>query len=912
MSNYQYQPLGSKPSSIETVNAGSCAAIDERKSISSSQQPYSPMIHNHPYHPNTTVPTQLVFQSSQGSEISGKYTPEHAVSYPSGYQTPAGTQFYVQSPMALGYQQVMPQHHFMPAQVEVDMIVPVPQVQGALKQPSFHRKPTKMVKKEVVLTDGNFVVDTPLGDEYINNVYYKAEEEFTTLRYTAAVTDPNQFNKHYNLRQNHFGRKTKLAVVCTMYNEDENLFTKTIAAVMDNISYLCSLKKKGWSADSWKEIVVVIVADGVKPMNKRTLDVLSAMGCFVEGLPKSTVNDKQVEAHVFEFTTQVRIDQDLEARFVGGSAEKYETPVVPMQTVFLLKEKNAKKINSHRWFFNSICSILKPEVCVLLDVGTRPTKKSFYYLYRAFERNPNVAGACGEIAAELGETWRNLLNPLVAIQNFEYKMSNILDKPFESVCGYISVLPGAFSAYRYQALLGRPLESYFKGEKLHAAGIVGRPNVSESNMYLAEDRILCFELVMKLNHRYVLKYVKNAKAETDVPTELHDLIKQRRRWFNGSFFASTYAVQNTSRILSSGHYPHRKLILLVETLYNTANLIFSWFNIANMYICFWFMFNIASADFVQCTQAVKDAPHSNPFYPYGSAVSGVVKATYMIAFITMVLVSLGNKPDTVKSVLIIISLVFAICMALMLILVGWTVFLDIEEIINAQKTGKFHGTLQILQYISQKEAAKDLVISLMCTYLLYFLSSLLYLDPWHTVTCMLQYLLMIPTFVNVLMVYAFCNIHDISWGTKGQDNASHAPAVKSKKNDRGQEVVATDVPAPSYSNELEKLSMMSYELRNPPPKERAPRPDFTSEDHFKNYRTYVLVAWFLSNFILAVVMTDPWIISKMQRKNTNQTTDPNPFLTFLLWAVAGLTSVRFVGAFIYWLQWIVESMVDAV
>jgi chitin synthase len=131
----------------------------------------------------------------------------------------------------------------------------------------------------------------------------------------------------------------------------------------------------------------------------------------------------------------------------------------------------------------------------------------------------------------LGKWGGNLLNPLVATQNFEYKMSNILDKPLESSFGYISVLPGAFSAYRYSALQGRPLEQYFKGETPTEDG-TGKVDLFTSNLYLAEDRILCFEIVAKKREAWILKYVKSARAETDVPDTLPELISQRRRCFS--------------------------------------------------------------------------------------------------------------------------------------------------------------------------------------------------------------------------------------------------------------------------------------------------------------------------------------------------------------------------------------------
>jgi chitin synthase len=84
-----------------------------------------------------------------------------------------------------------------------------------------------------------------------------------------------------------------------------------------------------------------------------------------------------------------------------------------------LKEKNAKKINSHRWYFNAFGRCLAPNVCVLIDVGTKPSDKSIYYLWKEFALNPFVAGACGEIFVETGPFGRKLLNPLVAAQNFE-------------------------------------------------------------------------------------------------------------------------------------------------------------------------------------------------------------------------------------------------------------------------------------------------------------------------------------------------------------------------------------------------------------------------------------------------------------------------------------------------------------
>jgi chitin synthase len=233
--------------------------------------------------------------------------------------------------------------------------------------------------------------------------------------------------------------------------------------------------------------------------------------------------------------------------------------------------------------------MIQPEICVLIDAGTKPGHKSIFYLWEAFYNDPHLGGCCGEIHAMI-KGGKKLLNPLVAAQNFEYKMSNILDKPLESSFGYVSVLPGAFSAYRFRAILGKPLEQYFHGDhsladRLGKKGIYGM-NIFTKNMFLAEDRILCFELVAKANDSWTLTYVKPSKAETDVPETAVELIGQRRRWLNGSFAASVYALVNFFKLYRSGHGPIRMFFLHLQAFYNVFSLIFSWFALANLWLTF--------------------------------------------------------------------------------------------------------------------------------------------------------------------------------------------------------------------------------------------------------------------------------------------------------------------------------------
>ena len=137
--------------------------------------------------------------------------------------------------------------------------------------------------------------------------------------------------------------------------------------------------------------------------------------------------------------------------------------------------------------------------------------------------------------------------------------------------------------------------------------------------------------------RCSLKYVKSAKAATDVPATVAEFISQRRRWLNGSLFASIHATIFFWKIWSSGQNFFRKIVLQIEFIYNAIQLIFTWTSLANFYLAFFFLVSSATTE-------------NNDAFNFLSKGAGEIvfeaflKLYLGLLFLTTVC-SLGNRPQ---------------------------------------------------------------------------------------------------------------------------------------------------------------------------------------------------------------------------------------------------------------------------
>lgn len=192
-----------------------------------------------------------------------------------------------------------------------------------------------------------------------------------------------------------------------------------------------------------------------------------------------------------------------------------------------------------------------------------------------------------------------------------------------------------------------------------------------------------------------------------------------------------------------------------------------------------------------------------------------------------------------------------------------------------------------------------LIISTFSTFGIWLIASVIMLDPWHMGSSLAQYMFLTPTFINVLNVYAFCNTHDVSWGTKGDDKVEKLPSLNTKDG-QGK----TDLPDEGdlnaqYQRELTVFASKYVEVKKPPTEAQVQEKQM---DYYKGVRTGVVLIWMISNFALAAIV----LSSAGLEKITPGTPDEDPeakeaeraniYLSIILWSVAGLSLFKFLGA----------------
>jgi chitin synthase len=352
-----------------------------------------------------------------------------------------------------------------------------------------------------------------------------------------------------------------------------------------------------------------------------------------------------------------------------------------------------------------------------------------------------------------------------------------------------------------------------------------------------------------------------------------EFVSQRRRWLNGAFFAAVYSLVHFRQVWHTDHTIGRKVLLHIEFVYQFINLLFTFFSLANFYLTFYFIAGSLSD------------PTIDPFgHSIGLYIFVILRYTCVLLICTQFILSMGNRPQGAKKLYTASMILYGIIMA-------YNTFACIYIIVH-QLT--HNSTVSI-----GNNLFTNLIVSLASTMGLYFLMSFLYLDPWHMITSSVQYFLLLPSYICTLQVYAFCNTHDISWGTKG-DNVIHTDLGAAMGHGKGS-TVELEMP----SEQLDIDSGYDEALRNLRDRIEVPAPPVSEsqqqEDYYKNVRTYMVLSWMIANAILAMAVSEAYGATAV---------GDNFYLKFILWSVASLAIFRALGSSAFGIVNGIEAIVE--
>jgi len=277
------------------------------------------------------------------------------------------------------------------------------------------------------------------------------------------------------------------------------------------------------------------------------------------------------------------------------------------------------------------------------------------------------------------------------------------------------------------------------------------------------------------------------------------------------------------------------------------------------------------------TTALEDPSFKIPFIHY---FNYVMHFCYAATLASIFILAMGNKPKASEWKYKLVTICFSFL----------TVYMVVCAVVcAAQAARNIHDQLFV-----------RMVISLAATYGIYFATSFFALDPWHMFTSFLPYVVLSPMYLNILTIYAFCNLDDISWGTKDDGKSDDLGTVKEA--DPGMvelEILAepADVNT-AYFDALNNIKTRKTPLIPAGKLPTAAEKEQSMRDYYANVRTNVLLIWVLTNGSLMIfILSDNSASSAFS--SGGAVTRTKVYMTFILIFVAATSSIRFIGATLY-------------
>jgi hypothetical protein len=246
---------------------------------------------------------------------------------------------------------------------------------------------------------------------------------------------------------------------------------------------------------------------------------------------------------------------------------------LPLFVALHVKKDNAKKHDSHSWFFQRFTEDIRAHFAFCTDCGTQFGPNMLFRLLEHMAAFKHCVGVTGHQTVmshrdqrlESEDRFEGLTGRwLRAVQQEDFAGGQNLYRGSHAINGMLSVLPGPCAMFRLVAMRPVALARYF--------AVVEAPpaeddSIFTANLRIAEDRILSnyavlygerppddpLQLFVRRRDGKIMRRPGTRDCEThylndvafffESEGDLGDLVKQRRRWLNGTVCGYVWLVR---------------------------------------------------------------------------------------------------------------------------------------------------------------------------------------------------------------------------------------------------------------------------------------------------------------------------------------------------------------------------------